>query len=65
MGAIDLAYLKTSLTGNPVQFLTMVPRHSFVAMDGVGLNYSWLSGTPDYLSVSVKTDGARAFYSPC
>ena len=28
----------------------------------LGLNYSWLSGTPDYLSVSVETDGARAFY---
>ena len=28
----------------------------------LGLNYSWISGTPDYLSVSVETDGARAFY---
>ena len=28
----------------------------------LGLNYSWMSGTPDYLSVSVETDGARAFY---
>ncbi len=28
----------------------------------LGLNYSWISGTPDYLSVSVETDGSRAFY---
>ena len=28
----------------------------------LGLNYSWGDGTPSHLSVSVETDGARAFY---
>ena len=28
----------------------------------LGLNYSWATGTPDHLTVSVETDGARAFY---
>ena len=52
--ALDSAYLSNFSQWSPV-----TPSWQWMELE---LGYSWDDGTPDHLSVSVETDGARAFY---
>ena len=52
-------HLDAASLSNFTQWAPVTPSWQWMEL---GLNYSWGDGTPSHLSVSVETDGARAFY---
>ncbi len=52
-------HLDAASLSNFTQWSPVTPSWQWMEL---GLNYSWGDGTPSHLSVSVETDGARAFY---
>ncbi|MCH2638267.1 MAG: hypothetical protein MKZ56_07905, partial [Candidatus Thalassarchaeum sp.] len=52
-------HLDAASLSNFTQWYPVTPSWQWMEL---GLNYSWGDGTPSHLSVSVETDGARAFY---
>ena len=52
--ALDSAYLSNFSQWSPV-----TPSWQWMELE---LGYSWNDGTPDHLTMTVETDGARAFY---
>ena len=51
--------LDGAMLSNFTQWTPVTPSWQWMEL---GLNYSWMTGTPDHLSLTVETDGARAFY---
>ncbi len=51
--------LDSATVSNFSQLAPVAPSWQWMELD---LNYSWNNGIPDHLSVTVETDGARAFY---